>query len=1559
MLDIVAKQQPLRGRLDAICSLFEQTVSGMVAMVMRLDDSGRLHFVSAPNAPQAILKRLDQVKPGPESGSCAHAAWSGEPTYVSDAGSDKRWSSLQSIARMHRIHSCWSYPVRDREQEVIGTFSLTSFESRLPDAFQRLLLDLGASVVGLLFDQDREALESARRDETLRRMALVADATANGVLFIDSSGHIEWMNAGMQALFGRTGRSIIGTPVGEFLSGPRTDMDRLRTLQAAILHGERFSDTLVLTDKNGHTLISQVTCTPHQGENGDYKGVVAMFVDVTGHKRLSEFNVLLAKVSEAIAHENDPTAVLQTICDLAVQHAGLRLAWIGIPDPKTGWFHAVAKAGIGMPYLDEVHISADPLRAEGQGPGGRTWRDGASYYNRSFEHAPSLAPWAHIARKFKFAGSATLPIQRGGQMWAVLMVYHEQLDSFDDALRNVLETLAANISRGLDRIDLTQREHDVQALNQSMLDSATLGVTLIRNRIILRANQRAAEILGATSTHDLVGKDVTTLYPSREISNSVAERIREAFRQNNRAILETPVRRLDGRIIWMRLDGAPFEHEGFDEIWTLVDVTEQHEAVESQALLANALIAVGEGVLITNADQKTIYVNPAFEALTGYDFETMRGQNCNVLQGRETDPQTKTLIRECIQNGKPFEGEILNYTRQGKAFWNLLTINPLRDEAGNITHFVGVQRDITEMRNLNQRLAYQAFHDELTGLPNRRDLDRHLTDVLKISTEQGKGVALAIIDLDDFKTINDSLGHKYGDELLKSVTGRLKTRMHPGDFIARLGGDEFVIVFSNLPDSGREHEIRRRVLDLGESFDAPYEIKHGHAVEIGLSMGVALSPEHASEGGTLLRLADEALFQAKQNKFERTHWWAIYGSDEAEYAAVEQPMDTYGEAAADILEKSVAPLGQVLGPFVEAFYKEMAADAYAKLILINLGEHDFAHLKHQQVRHLTFLTDPKTTHEVLIKASMNIGRIHALSGVDSTLLMRWMTFYQDLVSKHFNALPMGARQRYRLVQLVEHRLQDDMHAQLQAQEQLHLQYMHTFEQPMPQAGNSWNEAMLAESERISSLPGVSCVLVMRQNTQDRYSIESATGPTAQRVTKAFEDHFGGSNPASILPPEDTRLSRAWQTASIQHLTSFSVFSGDNAKARVASEMLSIGIRSATYIPVLDENKQPVALILVMGHFPNQFNGKEMQYFTRSLQQRWSEIWFRITRPSPPIAQELGIEYRRQLFKGGLRMLLQPVVELGSGKLVKAEALARLQLEDGTLLSPDVFLPLLRHAELDSLFQKGLDTALGSLVQLQHAGLDIDLSMNIAPRTLANPACEAWVKESLQRHQIKATNLTLEILENQRVDPMARDDGVRRLMVLGVKFAIDDLGSGYSSLRRLASMHFNAIKVDQTLLSRIRMDPIQTVSLVSAVIQIGRDFGSEVIVEGLEHIGMIEVARLLGAQFGQGYAIARPMPADALPHWSRTYLMTGLHESLNTMLGALAFQWLSVRHESLHTHALDTCPLTRLIQEGAQELEYALALHRTIHSNPHDLVAARKLLEWLEGEVRRDALSPAT
>ena len=1550
LLALVAHGGPLQERLDQVCVLFEQAVPDMVATVMRIDpDDGRLHFISAPSAPQKLLAELDDARLGEGQGSCAHAAWTGKPTYVDDAAHDPHWADLQHVAREHGVRSCWSSPIVDRRDQVRGTFALTSLHSQWPDAYHRQLLDLGALSIGLLFDQQREDAARLASERTNNRLALVASSTPNGILVVNAHGMIEWSNASALDMLECRSDQLVGHSLGDIL-GAMSESRQVHALLDAVAQSRNFSATLRLRRASGRAVSVQISCTPNQpGENGKADAAIIL-VDVSALHRLSEFNALLAQVDNALSRMTEPGPLLQEICDLAVRHAGFGLAWIGRPEAETGVFMPLAAAGPGRDYLDQVRISSRSDQPEGRGPCGATWRDGRSRFDASFELDPSLKPWARVAREHGFAAIAVLPIQRGGRLWAELCVYHKELHSFDDALQQLLETLALNISTGLERIDLAHREREIQALNQAMLESASVGVVLTRNRVILRANRRAAEILGARDPDRLVGVSTLSLYADAGTALSIKQEVRDAFEAGQRAILEIAARRLDGREIWLRVEGAPFAREGYDEIWTLIDQTDQHRAIENRLLLANALASVQEGVIITDADQRIVYLNDAFHTLTGYDFEQMRGSNCNVLQGPETDPDTVSRIREDIRQGRDFVGEILNYRRDGTRFWNLLTINPLRDEHGRISHYVGVQRDITNLRELNGRLEHLAFHDELTGLPNRRALDRHFAENLP-AVLAGRGLlALSIIDLDDFKVINDTHGHECGDQLLKKVTARIRPRLAPRDFFARLGGDEFVIVFLEDRAEGALERLHARFESIGDCFAEPFEIGLDAPINMALSMGVALCPEHAEAGGMLLRLADEALFRAKKHKLDRAHWWSIHGEADTPEMAV--TIEAYGPSAAAVLDQARRHMQGLLDSIVDDFYAQLEDDPHASGILQGLGPGALDRLKQQQIEHMKLLMRSDLTRKQVLEACRRIGRAHALAGIDGVVLMRWMSVYQERLARQCNQLPIGPRQRYHLVQVLEHRLQDDLQAQMQAQTHVQDRYAAIIDQFLPERGSGWNDAIGLEVRLLSRLPGIRAAMILRPSRQDAFSIESSAGACARAVAQALRAAYANSEEAQIAPPDESLIMRAWHASEIRSVPRLDqpLDNGHEIPA-LPETLVADGAQSAACIPILDEQRMPVAALLLMGHYANQFESRTMQHFMRNVQLRGNEIWQRSMRPPPPVPHEKAVAFRRRLFRGGLRMLLQPVVDLHDGRLIKVEALARLQLEDGRQLGPDTFLPLLRHSELDTLFQHGLDMALRDLVELERHGMRIDLALNIAPQTLALPECRAWVQEALERHGIDPGRLILEILENQRVERTIRDSGVQRLVDLGVRFAIDDLGSGYSSLRRLASLPFHAVKVDQDLLARLHLDPVQSVSLISAVVQIGHDFGCQVIAEGLEDHGMIEVARLLGANMGQGFVIAPPMPADELPAWAGGFMMPRLDLAPRTLLGALAFQWLSVRHGSLHTRRIEDCPISLLLPEGGVDGEEARHLHQAVHQDPADEQAARKLLECLQQAIR--------
>lgn len=302
------------------------------------------------------------------------------------------------------------------------------------------------------------------------------------------------------------------------------------------------------------------------------------------------------------------------------------------------------------------------------------------------------------------------------------------------------------------------------------------------------------------------------------------------------------------------------------------DITAHKQAEASRRLLERGIQATPNGVLMTDAskpDMPLIYANDAFYRLTGYNQEEALGRNCRFLQGPDTDREVVLAIRQAIAQRQSVETPLLNYRKDGTSFWNYLSLSPVFDEKGVCTHYIGIQQDITQHREQEAQLAYQATHDLLTGLPNRTALDERLEDAFKHAQQSQGMVVVMHLDLDDFKTVNDGLGHHIGNLLLIAVAERLQLLIEPSDTLARLTGDEFALVFANLEGRPAGSVFAERVLD---AFVLPFQID-GKSLHISASIGIACNcgvVEHAHE---LMQRAGLAVGEAKQQGRNTWNWY--------------------------------------------------------------------------------------------------------------------------------------------------------------------------------------------------------------------------------------------------------------------------------------------------------------------------------------------------------------------------------------------------------------------------------------------------------------------------------------------------------------------------------------------------------------------------------------------------------------------------------------------------------------------------------------------------------------
>jgi diguanylate cyclase (GGDEF)-like protein/PAS domain S-box-containing protein len=287
--------------------------------------------------------------------------------------------------------------------------------------------------------------------------------------------------------------------------------------------------------------------------------------------------------------------------------------------------------------------------------------------------------------------------------------------------------------------------------------------------------------------------------------------------------------------------------------------------VENEMRIAAAAFEAQSGLVITDKNQVILRVNQAFTNITGYSQEELVGQTPAVLKsGRQSDDFYKAMWNSVERSGR-WEGELWNKKKNNQHYLEQLCLTAVKDTSGNTTNYVGAIADITQRKEFADKIERLAFYDALTDLPNRRLLLDRLMHAFSSSARSGLEGALLFLDLDEFKTLNDTLGHDVGDLLLKDVADRLLHCVREGDTVARLGGDEFVVLLEGLSNesqgAGAQAEVvaEKILSELGRSY-----LLNGENYHITASIGVTLFNGHNTSKEELLKQADIAMYQAKK-----------------------------------------------------------------------------------------------------------------------------------------------------------------------------------------------------------------------------------------------------------------------------------------------------------------------------------------------------------------------------------------------------------------------------------------------------------------------------------------------------------------------------------------------------------------------------------------------------------------------------------------------------------------------------------------------------------------------
>jgi diguanylate cyclase (GGDEF)-like protein/PAS domain S-box-containing protein len=308
--------------------------------------------------------------------------------------------------------------------------------------------------------------------------------------------------------------------------------------------------------------------------------------------------------------------------------------------------------------------------------------------------------------------------------------------------------------------------------------------------------------------------------------------------------------------------GAPINNRDgtVSRLEVIRDVTGRKYNEEQIRTLSQVVEQSPVSVVITDTDGYIEYVNGAFEKITGYPADEVIGEHTRMLKSGRTPEGHYRDLWQTITSGRAWKGEFYNRKKGGELFWERVHIAPVQDQGGNTRHFLAVKEDITLQKSQEQRIMQQAHFDGLTGLPNRfLSLDR-LDRLTKDAGRSDQHVAVLFLDLDDFKKVNDSLGHEVGDQLLVQAADRLNAQVRNYDTVGRLGGDEFIIMLGGLDEIDRSGRVAEQML---AQFHRPFNLD-GRELVLTASLGVAVYPQDGTTPAELLRNADTAMYCSKE-----------------------------------------------------------------------------------------------------------------------------------------------------------------------------------------------------------------------------------------------------------------------------------------------------------------------------------------------------------------------------------------------------------------------------------------------------------------------------------------------------------------------------------------------------------------------------------------------------------------------------------------------------------------------------------------------------------------------
>lgn len=403
--------------------------------------------------------------------------------------------------------------------------------------------------------------------------------------------------------------------------------------------------------------------------------------------------------------------------------------------------------------------------------------------------------------------------------------------------------------------------------NRLLISKSSTGLALCSfEGEFIDANDSFLKIVGR-SLDQLVGLNILDLIPDKYVENA-ENRLKSLKKTGILEPCESCYLHSHGEEIPVRVSGELVKMKSSLYLWLSVDNISEYKTREAELMLSAAVFENSkEAIFITDNKTNIIKANQAFTSVTGFPLDEALGKTPSILKsGRHDSSFYQKMFQEIHMTGT-WKGEIWNKHKDGTIYPSLQSISAIYDENKQLIRYVSILTDISMQKAYEQQLYDHAHNDALTGLPNRFYFEQKFDQILLRAQHTQQKFALFFIDLNQFKEVNDTLGHDVGDFLLQSVAASLKEGVRSEDVVARLGGDEFVVILASVSNGEEAMQVARHLMERAQQI---LQIRE-HALRPSLSIGIAIYPDHGTQRSALLKCADEAMYYAKHYTEEHYH----------------------------------------------------------------------------------------------------------------------------------------------------------------------------------------------------------------------------------------------------------------------------------------------------------------------------------------------------------------------------------------------------------------------------------------------------------------------------------------------------------------------------------------------------------------------------------------------------------------------------------------------------------------------------------------------------------------